>query len=232
MKIEPMSYLDKLRQIPLFAKLQDEDLSALAAIIVSQQLSRQQDIFSEGDEAMGFYIVQQGLIKVYKLSFDGKEQILHLLGPGEPFAEVAVFAGTTYPANAMAMEKSQVLFIPRREFQGLISRQPSLAMAMLATLSLRLRQFTAMIESLSLKEVPGRLAVHLLLLSDQANGSTTLRLTMAKGQLASLLGTIPETLSRILKKMAAGGYIKSEGQTIELLDRPGLEALAEGAERL
>ncbi len=227
-----MDYLNQLRQIPMFAGLNNPDLEALAEIIVSQELKRSQQIFTEGEEARGLYIVRKGRIKVYKLSFDGKEQILHILGPGEPFAEVAVFAGTTYPANAMAMEKSRITFVPRQEFMELIKRQPSLALAMLGTLSLRLRQFSKMIEALSLKEVPGRLAVHLLLLSEQADGADIVTLAIAKTQLASLLGTIPETLSRILKKMATNGYIESKGGEIRLLNRPGLEALAEGIERL
>ncbi len=129
-------------------------------------------------------------------------------------------------------EKSRIIFVPRQEFLQLIGRQPSLALSMLATLSLRLRQFSQMIEALSLKEVPGRLAVHLLLLSEEAQGADTVTLAMAKTQLASLLGTIPETLSRIITKMANRGYIKSNGKEIKLLDRQGLEALAEGVERL
>lgn len=227
-----MKYLDQLRTIPLFSKLNDQDMSALADILVSQELHRNQQIFNEGDKARGLYIVSAGRIKVYKLSFDGKEQILHLLGPGEPFAEVAIFTGTTYPANAMAMEKSRVIFVPRQEFHDLLARQPSLALTMLATLSLRLRQFANMIENLSLKEVPGRLAVHLLLLSDQNNGAEQIKLTMAKTHLASLLGTIPETLSRILTKMNKHGYIISKGSRITLCNRQGLEALAAGEERL
>ncbi|MEN8140369.1 MAG: Crp/Fnr family transcriptional regulator [Thermodesulfobacteriota bacterium] len=227
-----MKNLDQLSQIPLFSKLSDQDLQALAGITKVLELKRRQQIFNEGDEARGLYIVSEGQVKVYKLSFDGKEQILHLLGPGEPFAEVAVFAGTTYPANSMALEKSRVLFLPRQDFHELIGRQPSLALAMLATLSLRLRQFANMIEALSLKEVPSRLAVHLLLLSEESGGSPTIRLAMAKGQLASLLGTIPETLSRILAKLASNGYIESSGKEITIRDRAGLEALAEGVERL
>ena len=227
-----MDYLTQLRQTPLFSKLNDQDMEALAALIVSQGLSRNQQIFTEGEPATGLYIVHSGRVKIYKLSFDGKEQILHILGPGEPFAEVAVFTGSSYPANAMAMEKSQILFIPRKEFQELIQRQPSLALSMLATLSMRLRQFANMIENLSLKEVPGRLAVHLLLLSEENKGAEQVKLTMAKTQLASLLGTIPETLSRILTKMAKQGYITSQGSEITLLNRQGLQDLAEGVERL
>jgi CRP/FNR family transcriptional regulator len=227
-----MEIIQEISRIPLFKGLNREELGELAMILVDQEIKRNQPIFSEGEKAAGLYVVVSGSVKIYKLSFDGKEQILHILGAGEPFAEVAVFAGTTYPANAMTMEKSRVFFIPRQAFLELIGRYPSLAMAMLATLSLRLRQFAGMIESLSLKEVPGRLATHLLLLSDQNKGAATVELAIAKTQLAAYLGTIPETLSRILSKLSKAGYIDSDGAVITLVDRQGLEELAEGVIKL
>lgn len=227
-----MEILKQIAAIPLFNGLNQQQLEDLAMIIVDQEIKRNQPIFAEGDEAKGLYIVVSGRVKVYKISFDGKEQILHILGAGEPFAEVAVFIGGNYPANSMTMDKSRLFFIPRDAFYDLIGRNPSLALSMLATLSLRLRQFSKMIESLSLKEVPGRLATHLLLLSDQDGGKDEVRLGIAKTQLASYLGTIPETISRILAKMTARGYIESDGKMITLCDRDGLEDLAEGVVKL
>ena len=227
-----MEILKQISQIQLFKGLNEEELGELAMILVDQEMKRNQPIFSEGEEATGLYIVVSGSVKIYKLSFDGKEQILHILGAGEPFAEVAVFAGSTYPANAITMEQSRVFFIPRQSFMELIKSYPSLAMSMLATLSLRLRQFAGMIESLSLKEVPGRLATHLLLLSDQNKGKAEIELTIAKTQLAAYLGTIPETLSRILAKLVKAGYVESKGSVITILDREGLQDLAEGVVKL
>jgi CRP-like cAMP-binding protein len=103
-------------------------------------------------------------------SAEGKEQILHIYGPGHPIGEVPVFSGSRFPANAMAIEKSRMLFFPRRDFVDLISAHPSLALNMLAVLSLRLRQFTVQIENLSLKEVPARLASYLIFLSEKQVG--------------------------------------------------------------
>ena len=222
----------ELEKISLFQGLTPENYAELADIVVDRQLKRGQFIFNEGDEATGFYVVISGRIKIYKLSFDGKEQILHILGPGEPFAEVAVFSGMAYPANAMALEKSTIYFFAKAAFVRLIGQNPSLAMNMLATLSLRLKQFTHMIEALSLKEVPGRLAAYLLLLSEQNDGRATVRLNITKTQLASLLGTIPETLSRILTKMSKQHLIESRGAAITLLDGDGLAELASGFRKL
>ena len=129
---------EQIAMIPLFRGLPERQIQDLASIIVEQPLKRGQFIFAEGDEGKGFYVVSEGRIKIFKLSSEGKEQILHIFGPGEPFGEVPVFAGQNFPANAEAMEKSRVLFFPRQAFFGLIEKNPSIAMNMLALLSGRL----------------------------------------------------------------------------------------------
>ena len=227
-----MELVNEIAKIPLFQGLSDQHLEELTMIVTSQHYKKGQTIFSEGEEGVGFFVILSGRVKIFKISFDGKEQILHILGPGEPFAEVAVFVGSNFPAHAQALENCQTLFFPKKTFIDLIEKNPSLSLKMLAVLSMRLRKFASMIESLSLKEVPGRLAAHLLLLSNQQNNSSVLKLNVAKTQLASMLGTIPETLSRIFAKMNSQGYINSQGSTIQILDRAGLEALAIGEKRI
>jgi len=227
-----MDIAKRLATISLFQNLAPQYYDELARIVRQKEFDKNQFIFSEGDDGIGFYVIVKGRVKIYKMSPEGKEQILHILGPGEPFAEVAVFSGSQYPANAEAMIASTLFFFPKEAFIKLISSNPSLAMNMLAALSIRLKQFSHMIEALSLKEVPGRLASHLLYLSEQQKETSELRLDIAKVQLAGLLGTIPETLSRIFKKMNEQGLIESRGAAITILDRPGLEDLADGESRL
>jgi len=228
-----MDYIPLISGLPLFEGLTPPQYAALAEIAQVKPFSKGQAIFSEGGEATGFYIVLSGRVKVYKLSFDGKEQILHLFGAGEPFGEAAVFEGRHFPAHAEALETSETLFIPRRAFIERIQEDPSLALNMLAVLSRRLRKFTMLVEDLSLKEVPGRLAAYLLYLSQQQDASDDLALDVPKTQLASLLGTIPETLSRILARMGREGLIESfENRQIRILDRQSLEELASGEQRL
>ena len=227
-----MNIVDTLAAMPLFAGLTQEQCEELAMILTVQEFARGQTIFSEGDPGVGFFLIATGRVKIYKLSPEGKEQILHVFGPTEPFAEVAVFTGADFPAHAQALEKSSVFFFPRDAFVTLIARNPSLAMNMLASLSMRLKQFARMIEDLSLKEVPGRLAAHLLYLSSQQAGTAEPELHITKSQLASLLGTIPETLSRILAKMQRQGLIAANGSVFCILDREGLELLASGEKRL
>jgi CRP-like cAMP-binding protein len=215
----------QLAGIPLFAGLSKGQYEALARIGVRRSYRKGERIFSEGDEGTGFYVVVAGRVKIFKVSTDGKEQILHLFGPGESFGEVSVFTGQGFPADAVTAAQTALLFFPRMAFSALIQRDPALALNMLAQLSQRLMQFAGLIEDLSLKEVPGRLAKYLLYLSDK-DGDGGVELDVSKGQLASLLGTIPETLSRILAKMNRRGLIRSRGAQIRIIDRRGLEEIA------
>jgi CRP-like cAMP-binding protein len=219
--------LAPLSQTSLFSGLPGGQLENLADIAVIKSYRKGTLIFTEGDDADGFYIVIDGQVKIFKASADGKEQILHIFGAGEPFGEVPVFSGQRFPASALSLKKSDLLFFPRRDFIGLIASDTSMALNMLAVLSMRLRRFATQIEDLSLKEVPGRLAGHLIYLSREQGDRTQVSLAISKGQLASLLGTIPETLSRILSKMATQGLIAVNGRDIRLLDSEGLQELAE-----
>ncbi len=216
-----------LRTTPLFSGMAEEQLTKIYHIAHDKPYKRSDPIFWEGEPGNGFYVVVQGKVKIYKTSVEGKEQILHIYGPGQPIGEVPVFSGRQFPANAQAIEKSRLLFFPRQDFIDLIAAQPSLALNMLAVLSRRLRQFTVQVENLSLKEVPARLATYLIFLSKEQDSPECVRLPISKGQLASLLGTIPETLSRIFSKMSGKGLITVRGSEISIADQMGLEDLAE-----
>jgi len=202
----------------LFGGLSDRQFEQLETIAIPRNYKKGATIFHEGDEGNGFYLIAAGKIKIFKVSQEGKEQILHIFGPGEPFGEVPVFHGAPFPATAMTLVASEVLFFPRKEFIRLVTAQPSLALQMLAVLSMRLRRFVAQVENLTLREVPGRLAAHLLYLAEEQGREDQVTLDVPKGQLASLLGTTPETLSRIFAKMSDEGIIKVEGKTITLFD--------------
>jgi len=226
--------LDLIAATPLFNGLAESDLAQVHQIAVDRFYGRGETIFLEGDPGDGFYIVAAGKVKIFKVSLEGKEQILHIYGPGHPFGEVPVFSGDNFPANAVTLVKSHLLFFSRSAFVGLITSHPSLSMNMLAVLSMRLREFTLQIENLSLKEVPGRLASYLLYLAEEQTAAAgqaapspeQINLPISKGQLASLLGTIPETLSRILGKLSAQKMIQVNGNQIEIKDRELLEELA------
>jgi CRP/FNR family transcriptional regulator len=228
-----MELINHIASIDLFTDLPVKHLNDLAMILTDQVFEKGQLIFSEGDQATGFYVVITGRVKIFKLSMDGKEQILHIFGPGAPIGEVAVFEGKRFPANAECLEDSRLFFFPKNAFLKLIKENPSIALHMLAVLSQRLRRFASLIDDLSLKEVPARLAAYLLYLSETQPDLDNLSLDISKGQLSSLLGTVPETLSRILTKMINSGLIRLEGtRGIQILDHKGLEDLAGGETRL
>ena len=172
---------------PLFKGLSEQQLDEISAIAIDRLYHRSESIFMEGEEADGFYIVADGQVKIFKTSLEGKEQILHIYGPGNPFGEVPVFSGSRFPANAQALVESRILFLPRNAFVRLITANPSLSMNMLGELSMRLRQFTIQIENLSLKEVPSRLASYLTYLSREQENPDRVTLEISKGQLARRL---------------------------------------------
>jgi CRP/FNR family transcriptional regulator len=227
-----MELIKRLETISLFEELPRKQYAALADISVLLSYEKGQKIFSEGDEGSGFFVILDGYVKIFKVSPEGKELIYHIFGPNESFGEVAVFTGHTCPAEAETISPTTALFFPRVNFLKLIRDEPSLALNMLAILSWRLHKFSKLIEDLSLKEVSGRLAAYLIHLSTIEGNGLDLSLDFPKKQLAAVLGTIPETLSRIITRMTREGLIRTEGSRIFIQDLAGLEEIARGDRKL
>lgn len=209
-----------------FQGLEPDLVGRLASIAVVKKYAVDEVIFHEGEPGLGFYLLAEGRVKIFKSNPDGKEQLLHLFGPGEPFGEVAIFAGTGYPAQARAMRDSVTLFFPRAELRRLIAENPDLAFGLMAVMAARLRRFASMLEAVTLKEVPARLAAFILSLAPQ--GQDRAELPFSKGQLASLLGATPETISRALARLKKAALIREEKPYIHILDRRRLTRAAVG----
>ncbi|MFB3884207.1 MAG: Crp/Fnr family transcriptional regulator [Thermodesulfobacteriota bacterium] len=224
--------IDLLRRCPLFSGLQDEDLKKLRSIASVRQVEKRAVLFAEGEETRGFYVILSGKVKVYKVSADGKEQILHVVNAPDSFAEAALFLEGTYPAFAEALSDSQLLFFPKKDFIRLIEKNPQLSINMIVSLSQFLKRFASLIEELSLKEVSSRIAKYLidlsLKLSREGKSAKEVELDLSKTQLALKLGTISETLSRTLAKMKAKGIIDVKKNRILILNREALQELASG----
>ena len=223
---------DLLKRCPLFAGLRDEELKRIRAIANLKHVGKREVLFSDGEEAKGFYVILSGKIKLYKISPEGKEQILHIVSAPDAFAEAALFLEGSYPAFAEALTESQLLFFPKRDFIQLIEKNPKLSINMIVSLSHFLRRFASLIEELSLKEVSSRMAKYLIdlsmRLSKEGKNSREVELDLSKTQLASKLGTISETLSRTLAKMKAKRIIDVKRNRILILNREALEELASG----
>ena len=224
--------VDLLRRCPLFAGLREEDLKRVRTIASLRRVGKKEILFGDGEEARGFYVILSGKIKLYKISSEGKEQILHVVSAPDAFAEAALFLEGTYPAFAEALSDAQLLFFPKRDFVHLIERNPQLSINIIVSLSHFLKKFASLIEELSLKEVSSRIAKYLidlsLKLSREGKNPKEVELDLSKTQLASRLGTISETLSRTLAKMKARGIIDVRKNRILILDRESLEELASG----
>ena len=221
-----------LKRCPLFAGLEEEELKKMRAIASLKQIEKKEVLFSDGEEARGFYVILSGKVKLYKISPEGKEQILHIVSAPDAFAEAALFLEGTYPAFAEAMTDCQLLFFPKRDFIHLIEKNPQLSINMIVTLSQFLKRFATLIEELSLKEVSSRIAKYIVDLSmkssKEGKNPREVELDLSKTQLALKLGTISETLSRTLAKMRVKKIIEVKKNKIVILDREALEELASG----
>ncbi|MBI5843912.1 MAG: Crp/Fnr family transcriptional regulator [Deltaproteobacteria bacterium] len=214
--------------IPMFSGLTEPETRLLSEIAVKRDFQKAGVIFFEGEYCEGFYVVAGGQVKITKVSARGKEQILYVLEPGEPFGQLALYHGDAYPATAQALSKCTCLFFPRQAFLRLVSEVPTLPMKMLSFIARRHRELVRQLENIALKEVPERLAGYLLLLAKEQEGSETVTLPISKEQLSHLLGTSPETLSRVFAKMAEEGNISMEGKKVTIISRVDLEILSQG----
>lgn len=221
-----MNFRQMVKNSPLFAGLSEQNLDALMDVARIREHSRGELLFSEGEEAEGFFIVLDGKVKVYKLSPEGKERILHIIHPGGTFAEAAIFGEGLYPAYAEPLQVSKLLFLPKESFLDLLKNNGQMAVNMIAGLSMFLRQFANQIEDLTFKDVPSRLARYLMDLSHNGSKKNVV-LPISKTQLASNLGTVSETLSRTLRKLSDDDLIKVSGKTFEILDFERLAELSE-----
>lgn len=225
-----MENLQTLRKSLLFAGLDEEHLLQVAAITHRRSFVKGETIFAEGEPATGFYLLARGGIKLCKISPDGREKVLHFVHPGETFAEAAFFGDGRYPAEARSVDAGELLMFPKDGFMGLLERNPQFALNLIISLSLLLRRFARQIEELSFAEVPNRLAAYLIELTERKStnyqGKIYLDLEVKKGELASRLGTVSETLSRAFRKLKEDAILEVDGSRVVVLDMPALAKLA------
>jgi len=211
----------------LFTSFTEKEIDLLLVSTSLKKVGRGEQIFSEGIDATAFFIVVSGKVKIYKLSPDGKEYTLHIHGPGDLVAEAAIFDSMVYPASCLALEDTTLMRVSREGFLNLIRAHPELSLKMMSGYSKRLRQFVAKIEELSLKDIKTRLAGYLIENSSVENGVAVCHLSYSKKELSSLLGTIPETLSRALAFLKQKKLIIEKDNTITIPDPEKLKIFSE-----
>lgn len=221
--MDSQKILGILQVCPLFAGLKKHEIDEIARLSDLRHLEKGQILFSEGELARAFYVLSYGKMRVYKLSPTGREQTLVTPGPGTSFAEAALFADKRYPAYCAALEDAEIVVIDKERFLKFVESRPQVALNMIALMAERLRLFAAKIEQLSLMGVVPRLAEYLL---KQAGETDEVSLGLTKAELASLLGTVPETLSRALGKLKSNGMIAESGAKIHIEDHDALVEVA------
>lgn len=230
---------ETLKQVNIFSALGEHELDLLNDITRVKSFNKGDIIFFDTEPYQGFYIVIKGLVKIYKISKDGREHILHLINPLNTFAEVPLFenfekiseatAGDMfrYPANAMALEDgTETALVPAGKFKGLLESNSSISMKMLSGFSKRLRHLNRHIEELTLMDVTKRAANFIYTefinkpkaKTEKKYTEPYITLNISKNDLASYLGTIIETLSRTFKKLQDEGIIEVDGKKIIIKD--------------
>ena len=210
-----MSDVALLRSVSIFRTLEDGALRQLVARCVSRDVAAGKVLFTTGEACRGLYVLASGRVRIYRVSPDGKEQVLRVELPGAAIAELPLFDGGVYPASAVTTEPSRLLFVPRDEFEGLIRSDPDFAMAVMRALGRRLRHLVGVTETLAFRDVAARLA-HLL--ADYADGEgatpnepVVIRLRRTQEELAMELGTARESVSRAMKTLRTRGLVVSVG---------------------
>ena len=222
-----MDIHEVLRHIPIFEHLADEQIRVLAGCARKKDVRSGRAVFEDMQHSRGFHLIVWGRVKIFKGSPEGKEQTIFVFGPGELFCLTA-FIDDLAPASATALEDTRILFFPAEVMEGIARKEPSLLFGLLLALSRRLKESLVLIESLSLKEIPQRLAAFLShALTDEEQGNE-IRLRFSQRELAKIVGASPETLSRVFRRLADENILAVSGRKIRVLDRQALKSLADG----
>jgi len=218
-----------LRSLPAFRYLPPDLLDLVAECCRMMELAAGDSVFLEGEPVHGFFAVQSGAVKVFRLSPDGREQVLHHLRAGQTFAEAAVLSMQRYPAHASATEAgTRLVEVAAEPFRKLFRADDRLATAMVSSLSMWLLGLVERIEELSVASAGARLARFLLRQPSRlVGGKAEIALPMSKKELAGHLAITPETLSRLLRRWQDSGLVRSEGRTLAVLDERLLTAVAD-----
>jgi CRP/FNR family transcriptional regulator len=225
-----------LRQVPLFAGFDEAALTRLSMRAGMRSYPAGHLLFTAGESCRGLYVVAAGRVRIYRTSPSGRQQVLHSEGPGRPVGELPLFDGGPYPATAETETESQLVFVPRSDFEALYRESPDVADAIIRALARRLRHLVHVTETLAFRDVAARLAVYLADYASQHGRETAQGVEITLGHtregLAIELGTARESVSRALKQLARKGMIEPLGRTqLRIPDVHRLRTLARPGER-
>jgi len=211
-----------LRSLPFFGGLPEERLTRLAREAVVATYVPGAPIAARDQSAEALHLVASGQVKLYRMDAEGREQTLYMLGPGEPFCLCALVDAGEWPAFAAALTEVRVLTFPAAGLAEAARHDPEVLFDLLRLMCRRLKDAMAMIESLALRDLPGRVAGFLLHEADRPPAGRQVHLTISQRELAKIVGATPEALSRALRRLEQAGLLAARGRDVEILDREGL----------
>jgi CRP/FNR family transcriptional regulator len=209
-----------------FSRVEAASLKRLIAMAVRREFAKGDVIFRDGDPAPGVFIVEKGLVRVYKLAPSGKEHVLHLAGPGMTFAEVAVLGAFPCPAFAEALEPTRCVLLPAALFQKALAEDHRLCLQILSGMAMWVKSLVSLLEDIVLRDAIGRVAGYLV--EAQAEQGKPISLPGLKKHVASHLNLTSETLSRTLRQLREERLIAETDAGLIVKNAPGLRKIAEG----
>ena len=219
-----------LGRIPMFSGLRKEELELLSKYEVEKNYQKGEVIFMEGDPGKAIYYIKSGKIKLFKTSFEGREVTLNILGPGSIFAEVTMFSDLDYPATAMVLEDVLVGMIRNQDLEKIVQENGNIALSLIKELNRRLFYAQMKIKDMALHDVNGRVAKVLLDLAyrygRKTHGGIQIDLKMTKTEIANIVGTSRETVSRSLSQLKSDEVIDMKGKLVFIKSLEDLEELS------
>ncbi len=202
-------------------------LEGIARRCVIRTVPERTLLFRQGAPCDGLYVVVRGRIRIYRANRDGREQVIHEQGPGKSLAEVPLFDAGPCPANARAEEPTELIFLPRTDFELLYRSEPAVADAVIRELGRRLRGMVGLVEKISLRDVPSRVGLTLLEFAHAAgegDASRPFDLPRTQAELADTLAATRESVSRALRALRDEGLIEQKGTRVRIPDPDALES--------
>ncbi len=219
--------IDILMDCKLLANVGEAGFQRLAMMARICKFPKSYTVFREGDECPGVYVVDQGLVRIFRTGAGGKEHVLHMVGPGETFAEAVAVGGFKCPANAETIEATTCVLLPMRAFRKALQDDHELCLCLMTGVSCWARSLVGLMGEVVLHDASGRVARFLL--EAKADGDDMLELPGLKRHIANHLNLTSETFSRTLRKLGEMGLIaQPQASRVQLLDRKRLGQLAEG----
>lgn len=224
MKSDIIPRIELLEASPYFSGLSAAELEEVSRFLFEKSYKRDEIIIAEEEQAGALYFVASGVVKLFRTSADGKEQILAIVRPEEAFNEAPVFNGGINPASAQAMTPVVVYGINRGDMETVLRTKPQVAMNVIRVMAKRLRYLVSLVEELSFKRVISRIARILL---DYAGDGAASGMRLTQRDMAAMAGTAREVVGRSLKELVDNGAIRMERHRIIISDRNALEKIAE-----